>query len=320
MGNGGAQPAVSIIIPCRDHARELDRCLRSLGPQRSPFDTEILVVDSSADDSVAAIAGNHAGVRLLRSQACLLPGQARNLGTENANGRFLAFIDADCVAEPGWIAALHAALEEGHRAVGGAVLHGDPWNPVSTVDNLMQFVDLHPMRPGGVVELLPSCNLAIRREDFDDVGRFPELDLPAGEDVLFCAKLTARWPDGLYFEPTMQVRHFGRSGLREFWLHQVTFGYCRGACALQLKPFHRRLGRRWMLAPAVAAKRLSYLLSRAARHPPSFARMVVLSPLLVVGIAGWCIGFRRGCTEDKLVQNVTQAVNIGRAEIEGRHD
>lgn len=309
MDAGAVYPAVSIVIPCRDHALELDRCLQSLRVQRSPVHAEILVeilvVDSSSDDRVAAVAATHAGVRLVRSQANLLPGQARNLGAEKAKGRYVAFIDADCVAEPGWISTLHAGLEAGHRAIGGAVLHGAPWNAVSTVDNLMQFVNLHPMRPGGPSELLPSCNLAMRRKDFDAIGRFPALELPAGEDVLFCEKVRSRWPGGLYFEPAMQVRHYGRSGLRAFWDHQVTFGYCRGACALELQPRHRRLGRKWIFAPAVAAKRLSYLLGRAARHPPSFMRMLVLSPLLVVGIAGWCIGFRRGCMEDEVVERVT---------------
>jgi glycosyltransferase involved in cell wall biosynthesis len=305
MTNAATTPAVSVIIPCRDHAEELDRCLQSLGEQGSANLIEIIVVDSSGNDRAATVAARQSAVQLYRSEGRLLPGQARNLGASKAQGRFLAFIDADCIAEPNWIATLQAALEAGHRAVGGAVLQGDPWNPVSVVDNLMQFVDLHPMRPSGPSDLLPSCNLAIAREDFDAVGGFPELELPAGEDVLFCTKVRSRWTDGLYFEPAMQVQHFGRSGLREFWLHQVTFGYCRGAYALELQPGHRRLGRKWMFAPAVAAKRLSYLLSRAAGHPPSFVRMIVLSPLLVVGIAGWCVGFRRGCMEDSLVESVT---------------
>lgn len=297
----GEGPVISVVIPCRNHARELDRCLRSLARQCPAELVEIIVADSSSDDSAATAAAKHSGIRLYRSERRLMPGEARNFGAAKARGRFLAFIDADCVAEPNWIISLRAALESGHRIVGGAVLQGDPWNPVSIVDNLMQFVDLHPSRRNGASALLPSCNLAIPRSDFDAIGGFPELELP-GEDVLFCAKVRSRWKDGLYFERAMQVRHFGRSRLREFWRHQASFGYSRGAYALELRPEYRRMGRNWLFAPAVAAKRLSYLLRCAAGHPASFAHMIVLSPLLLVGIVAWCIGFRRGCMEDGLLE------------------
>jgi GT2 family glycosyltransferase len=234
-----------------------------------------------------------------------MPGQARNFGANKAMGKFLAFIDADCVAEPNWMGTLLAALENGHTAVGGAVLQGDRWNPVSQIDNLMQFVDLHPARPEGPASLLPSCNLAISKQAFDAIGGFPELKLPAGEDVLFCANVRSQWKESLYFEPAMRVRHFGRAGLRDFWRHQVLFGYCRGVYALELRPAYRLIGRNWIFAPAVALKRLSYLLSHAAGHPASFVRMIVLLPLLFVGVTAWCIGFRRGCMEHNPVESIT---------------
>lgn len=301
----GNQPTVSVIIPCLDHAAELDRCLRSLSEQCSTDFLEIIVVDSSSNDRSAAVARRYSGVRLYCSEKRLMPGHARNFGASKATGGFLAFIDADCVAEPNWITVLHAALEAGHRAVGGAVLQGDPWNPVAIIDNLMQFVDLHPMRPKGAIALLPSCNLAISKEDFDALEGFPELEVPAGEDVLFCANARSRWAEGLHFEPAMRVRHFGRAGLREFWLHQVFFGYCRGVYALELRPGYRLMGRKWIFAPAVAAKRISYLLSHAAGHPASFVRMIVLLPLLVVGVAAWCVGFRRGCMENSSIECIS---------------
>lgn len=305
MAIASDQPVVSIIIPCRNHAVALDRCLLSLDKQSFPRPFEVIVVDSSSDDAAVTVANRHSGVRIYWSQKRLMPGQARNLGASKATGRFLAFIDADCVAEPNWITALRSALDAGHRVVGGAVLQGYPWHPVSIIDNLMQFVDLHPMRPKGNASLLPSCNLAIAREDFAVINRFPELELPAGEDVLFCANARSRWPEGLYFEPAMKVRHFGRTGLRDFWCHQDLFGFCRGAYALELQPRHRSMGRLAIFAPVVGLRRLSSLLSRAAGHPASFVRMLLLLPLLLVGLAAWCIGFRRGCLESNPIDRIS---------------
>ena len=297
--------AVSIIIPCRNHARELDRCLRSLRAQSSDEPFEIIVVDSSSTDAVVAVTRNYPDVHLVRSEHRLMPGAARNLGARQSRGRILAFVDADCIVEADWIATLRRALETDCRAVGGAVLDGKPGNAISVIDNLMQFVDLHPSRKRGPRDLLPSCNIAIARTDFDAVGGFPELALPAGEDVLFCGRLRSRWKDGLHFEPAMQVRHFGRSKLREFWMHQICFGFCRGAYALELRPEHRQIARYWVAAPAVAMKRLWYLLSHAADRPAQLTRAVVLLPLLTVGVVAWSIGFRRGCLNDTLIQSVT---------------
>jgi len=303
--DAGIQPLVSIIVPCRNHAFALDRCLASLAEQGSCQEIEVIVIDSSSDEQAVAVVARHPGVRLYRSQERLLPGQARNLGASKAAGRYLAFIDADCTAESGWVAALANALESGSRVVGGAVLQGYSWHPVSIVDNLMQFVDLHPKRARGSTDLLPGCNLAIARIDFEAIGGFPNIDLPAGEDVLFCTKAQSRWPDGNVFEPRMRVRHFGRTGLKEFWLHQDCFGFCRGAYALKLQPLHRAMGRYAIIAPAVGLKRLYYLLSRATHHPDSLALLCLLMPLLLVGIYAWSLGFRRGCLENSLIHRTS---------------
>jgi glycosyltransferase involved in cell wall biosynthesis len=303
--DAGIQPLVSIIVPCRNHAVALDRCLASLAEQCARQEIEVIVVDSSSDEQAVTVVKRYPGVGLYRSQERLLPGQARNLGASKAAGRYLAFIDADCTAEPGWIAALANALESGSRVVGGAVLQGYSWHPVSIVDNLMQFIDLHPNRARGSADLLPGCNLAIARMDFEALGGFPNIDLPAGEDVLFCTNARSRWPDGNVFEPRMKVRHFGRTGLKEFWLHQECFGFCRGAYALKVQPLQRAMGRYVIITPAVGLKRLHYLLSRATHHPESLALLFLLMPLLLVGIYAWSLGFRRGCLENSLIHRIS---------------
>ncbi len=290
------RPVASVVIPCRDHARELARCLRTLVVQSCEGGFEIIVVDAAADPAVAAVVGCHPEVRIVRSPAALLPGAARNLGAENAKGRWLLFIDADCVAEPGWLPAAIAALAQGARLVGGSVRHGQPWHPVAVIDNLMQFSDLAPGRPGGAAPPLPSCNLAIARDDFLALGGFP--DLPAGEDILFYNRAAGRWPGQTRFVPAMRVRHFGRATLRQLWRHQELFGFARGLYGLELKPVYRHLGRFALIAPAVGVKRLSYLVQRAGRwHPVSLVQMTLFLPILLYAMGAWCYGFRRGCRQ-----------------------
>jgi glycosyltransferase involved in cell wall biosynthesis len=297
-GVGRETPLVSVIVPCRDHARELRRCLAALESQRVAGGFEIVVVDSGADEEVAAVAKSFASTVLVRGAGGLLPGEARNLGAEHARGTHLCFIDADCTPEPGWLEEAMQTLRGGAKMVGGAVLDGDPWHPVASLDNLLQFAELAAGRPAGPARLLPTCNLALRRSDFQQCGGFPRTGFPAGEDTLFCNRASELWGERLRFVPSMRVRHFGRTGLREFAAHQDLFGYVRALYELELRPIYLRLGRFALFAPAVVAKRLSYLVRRTVEWDlRGLLRLTLLLPLLLYGLAAWSNGFRRGCRD-----------------------
>jgi glycosyltransferase involved in cell wall biosynthesis len=286
---------VSVVIPCRDHARELVRCLRSVRAQEFAGSFEVVVVDAGLDDDVSR--AEDADTRVVRAHEPLRPGPARNLGAAHARGRWLCFIDADAVAEPGWLTTATAALRTGAPVGGGAVLQGEPWHPVATIDNLMQFSDLAPGRPAGPAVLLPSCNLAISRSDFDANGGFPALEFAAGEDVLFCESAGRRWPGSLRFEPAMRVRHYGRSTLRALAAHQDSFGFIRARYGLQLTDTHRRLGRSALLVPLLGVRRVCYLVQRALQWQPAALLAYLLAlPVLVIGMTAWCRGFHRGFT------------------------
>ena len=283
----------SIVIPCRDHSLELVRCLQSVRRQQFAGSFEIIVVDAGLDDALLDV--GDASTRVVRGREPLRPGPARNLGAAHASGRWLCFIDADAVAEAGWLTAAAAALRAGARVVGGAVLQGERWHPVATIDNLMQFSDLAPGRPAGPAVLLPTCNLALSREDFAAVGGFPALDSPAGEDVLFCEKAGRRWPGALRFEPAMRVRHYGRNTLRALSAHQDNFGFIRAHYGLRVTEMHRRLGRSPLLVALLGVRRTGYLVGRALQWQPAALLAYILAlPVLVIGMTAWCRGFHRG--------------------------
>lgn len=289
-----AVPTISVVVPCYRHAEDLARCLKGLACQESKGGWEVIVVNSAADPAVAASA-TQGGARLVQSQPRLLPGQARNLGAAHARAELLAFIDADCVPEPGWLAAARAALQAGARLVSGPVLHARPLHPIAVSDNLLQFADFPSNRPDGPAIYFAGCNLAIRRADFEAVGGFPDVILPAGEDTSFCVAVAARWPGSLHFKRGMRVRHTGRTTFRAFLDHHATFGYCRGALDLHLAPWHRSWGSHPLMAPSVAAKRLAYILGRGLQWDWwQLARTVMLLPIVLPGLFAWASGFRRG--------------------------
>lgn len=290
-------PVISVVIPCRGHADELENCLQGLMQQCLTLPYEIIVVDSASDPDVANIAGVFPNVRLARSQVALLPGAARNLGVQHAQGNYLAFIDADCIPQPGWLAAAITALNKGASMVGGPVLDVYPFHPIAVADNLLGFYIYSPHRPDGLANYFPGCNLALSRDVFDQLGGFPTA-LPAGEDTLFSSAAATRWPDRVRFVQNMQVRHTGRTKLMDFWRHQETFGFYRGRLGLLLRPIYQRFCKRMLFALIISYMRLPNIFRCVVQwHPVGLLRLMVVLPFLMLGLVAWANGFRRGCCE-----------------------
>lgn len=293
-----AAPIATVVVPCRGHAKQLARCLASVTCQVTDFPYETVVVDSASDPAVAAVAAAFSDVRVVRSGDALRAGPARNLGVQGSRAPYVAFIDADCQAEEGWLAAAIEELGRGAAMVGGPVLDALPWHPVAVVDNLLQFSDFRPRRRDGRARYFPACSMAVPREAFTAVGGFSEVDVSAGEDTALCNRFLRRWPDGLRFVRRMRVRHDGRRSLADLLRHQSSFGHARGVLGLHLTETQRRWGARALALPAVVVKRLGYVAGRTLRfHPAALPRMVILLPLVLAGLTAWALGFRRGCRE-----------------------
>jgi glycosyltransferase involved in cell wall biosynthesis len=294
MDDGKQSLLISVVVPCLGHARELERCLAGLERQAPHVPFEVIVVDSAADPAVASAASSFRFVTLVRSSRKLLPGEARNAGVERAIGNYLAFTDADCVPEPGWLDAASHAFEAGARMVGGPVLDAEPSNVIAAADNFMQFVDFLPYRPEGPADHFPGCNIAVDRSTFHQLGGFPS-DVPVSEDTIFSGTAAARWPREVRFRPEMRVRHRGRRTLGAFRQHQEVFGYYRGLLGLRQRRIYQRLGRSAALATLITYKRVGYFTWRLRWKPRELLRFAVLLPIVLIGLASYSRGFRNGC-------------------------
>ncbi len=113
---------ISVIVPHYNDLRNLDICLDALAAQQLPsgMRCEIIVADNDSPvglDAVREAVGARGRVVLATDRGA---GPARNAGVNVANGRVLAFIDSDCVAEQGWLSAGLAMLDR-YDFVGGKV-------------------------------------------------------------------------------------------------------------------------------------------------------------------------------------------------------
>jgi hypothetical protein len=86
---------VSIVIPLYNKALYVERALDSIKAQTFP-DFEVIVVDDGSTDEGAAIVARYPDPRVrLITQSNAGPGPARNAGIAEAQGEFVAFLDAD---------------------------------------------------------------------------------------------------------------------------------------------------------------------------------------------------------------------------------
>jgi glycosyltransferase involved in cell wall biosynthesis len=93
----------SVIVPMRNASAWIEECLDALQRQEFPGgDYEIIVVDNCSSDDSASRVQQRPQITLLDEP---VPGSyaARNRGIRAASGDVIAFIDADCVAQPGWL-------------------------------------------------------------------------------------------------------------------------------------------------------------------------------------------------------------------------
>jgi glycosyltransferase involved in cell wall biosynthesis len=102
-------PSVSILIPAKDEARQIEKCVRSVLVQDYPNFDLIVINDRSTDntgDILDAIAAEDARLKIVHIRDGELPSGwggksfALHRGLERAGGEWLLFVDADVTLEP----------------------------------------------------------------------------------------------------------------------------------------------------------------------------------------------------------------------------
>jgi GT2 family glycosyltransferase len=178
-------PAISVVVPVRDDAASLRVLLASLGRQMFPRDRfEIVVVDNASRDETAEVA-REMGARVVHEP---VPNRARarNAGVAAAGAPLLAFTDADCVALPGWLAALSDRAGSTPLIAGKvSVMTGEPPNRIERFERLWRFE-----QEGWVAHLgwAATANLLVERGAFEAVGGFDPAYRHTAEDVDFCIR------------------------------------------------------------------------------------------------------------------------------------
>jgi len=201
---------VTVVIPVRDRAELLARCLAALGG-RYPT---VVVDDGSRDRSaVASVAAEHGAV-LVRRSVNGGPAAARNTGLAHVKTQLVAFVDSDCAPNPDWIDRLAGHFADPAVAAVApriTALAPDTW--AGRYTRAAGSLDLgdRPARvvPNTRVAYVPTAALLARRHALETVtrqGQVFDASLRIGEDVDLVWRLHERgWR--IRYDPTVQIGH-----------------------------------------------------------------------------------------------------------------
>jgi glycosyltransferase involved in cell wall biosynthesis len=103
-------PSCSVVVSTRHRAELLACCLSALTVLEHPS-YEVIVVDNTTGEREVENLAAKAGARYIVEPREGLS-RARNAGARAARGGIIAYIDDDAVAEPTWLSAHTAALED----------------------------------------------------------------------------------------------------------------------------------------------------------------------------------------------------------------
>jgi glycosyltransferase involved in cell wall biosynthesis len=238
---------ISVVIPAYNAEKTIGQCLASLYEQsRRP--NQIIVVDNNSTDETKKIV-----LEFLRNQKeidarCIDeyrrgPSFARNCGANNAQGDVIAFIDADCIADPSWLARLLASFENPDTgAVAGSIIGFDKETTIGKFHALFTLMSLPKSGLFNEFNLIsggfPTANFSIRKELFDAISGFDEAMPIYGEDYDLCARIYVAGHK-IYYNKEVKVFHQHRKDLLSTW--QQSYGFGTGHTTLLKKHFRRML-------------------------------------------------------------------------------
>ncbi len=270
-GDGGPAPLASVIIPHFNMPAALDRCLASVCGQQLDGRFEVIVVDNGSRQLPGDVVARYPGVQLL-VESTPGPGPARNTGVAASAAPWLAFIDADCRAECGWLAAALAALVPAGEAgvVGGDVRidYADParLTPVEAYEGVFAYRQkMYITRRN----FSGTGNLAMHRHVHARVGPFAGIGL--AEDVDWGRRATAAGVRIAYVD-AMRAYHPARPDVASLlvkWDRHIAHDWAAHAAAAA--PAWRWLGRALAMLPSIMVDGVRLLVS--ARVPGLANRM-----------------------------------------------
>ena len=242
---------------------------------------EIVVVNSGGGDPATTLRAAGLDVPLIDIADRLLPGAVRNRGIAATSAPVVAFLAADCIAEPGWAGARLAAHGAGAAAAAGALTVAPPQTLSAYASHLLLH---HRVRPEAPPDDRVLALLSYRRSVLERHGPFLE-DVLVGEDTDYLERLAPE--EVIAWTPDARTAHRYPRTTAELLMSQFARGRVAAQHALQAgQPRARRR------IAARNVRNIFFALDRARAVPNVDDRrtMLAATPLLVLGALACAAG------------------------------
>lgn len=218
------QPKVSVIIPAYNAVRTLPITLKAILEQTFPQkDYEVIVIDDCSTDGTTNYLKSTTfpdNVIILHHEKNQKHAITRNTGIRKSRGGILIFLDADMEVYSDYIQK-HLTHFQNPEVVGviGSLLPA-PELPYGKYQRYlfegkrgaMKFNDGAPQP----FQVFLFNNTSVRRGSLEKVGLFDEnIRFYGGEDAELAFRIWKEFPNGLYFDPTIQAIHHDYRSLDE---------------------------------------------------------------------------------------------------------
>lgn len=205
-------PLISIVIPNKDHTKDLDVCIRSIQEKSSYRNFEMIIVENNSTERETfsyyeKIQEEFENVKVVTWEGSFNYSAINNFGVQYTNGAYLLFLnnDTEMISENALQEMLGCCMREEVGAVGAKLLYED--DTVQHAGVVVGFggyaghvnTGIGREDYGYMVRAMINCNysavtaacMLTKKELFLQVGGFDEQFVVACNDVDYCLQLRA---------------------------------------------------------------------------------------------------------------------------------
>ena len=215
----GDSPRVSVIIPTRNAATYLEKCLSSISRQTYPH-VDVVLVDERSTDGTLEIAARYPGVRVVRADNLRGPGAARNVGVASTDAEIVAFTDSDVIVPPTWVERIVSQMRLHNVVCVGGSYSGSVGKDFV---GQFQFYELafRRRRFPQFVQTAVSNNFACVRSVFLEFGGFPDQLKDEAEDMVLSYRISR--VHRILWDRDNGVLHHFRSTMKSYLKSQAQY-------------------------------------------------------------------------------------------------
>lgn len=208
---------ISILIPARNEAENIENCIDSILNQTYPKDMfEVIVLDDFSEDKTAELVKQYAkkgftNIQLLQLANHISPNatqsfkkKAIEIGIRQAKGELIITTDADCVVQPNWLTLMASIYQEKQpKFIAAPVNFHHEQNDFERFQSL-DFIGMMGITGSGIyTKIMRMCNganLAYPKSIFTEVNGFQGIDTHAsGDDMMLMQKIARIYPNDIVY-------------------------------------------------------------------------------------------------------------------------